>query len=630
MSKFNTIAAVAMSAMLLPSWMQAQQMRTHMDFPETAKYTAVLEEDFSNFTAGSENNPDPALIDQTTADALTQVPGWNLFRCQQAGGVIYTGYDDEGEDGPGYIQTPPIDFAKDGGIFRVRVKAKNVNASVKDMELQSYILDDYLGNKKIISASTEPMQYGEWVECTWTCLSGGKATTIMLYGWQGHVLLKDLVVETVDLGIGMAKVKEAKALDIDKVRIAWDKVPTATRYTLRVEEIEDYEPTEIISQEYGDVDTADLNFLINPANQYRFYLTASNDEYTGVENPATFRLEIGEIGECVASNATNINNEGFTANWQRATFAAKYAIFPELTRTAQTNGEEIVLLDEDFTYPGCTVSGRTGLAIGGDKGANLDIALSRRGWTSDGGKLMSRSMFCPSKGLWMDNLSGTENNLKSPVYDFSTGSGNVSVKGSVLSIQGPVLVHVSLVDAEGEEYSMQEIEVPEAMTSTDFDVTLENGKADSRFKISLYDTEEMQDAAIVSSLRVTKTLNQGQQITVPGVTCFANYDQTSQRVEVAINEGDQYSYTVMPYCDANIYGQPSQAILVSDPTGIGHVQNQNSTTVAVVAGKLVINNPENLPVATYAISGQPIAIDAMSHGVYIVVVGSQTFKVMMK
>lgn len=158
MSKFNTIAAVAMGAVLIPGWMQAQQLRTHQDFPETATYTTVLEEDFSNFTAGSEDTPDAALIDQATADALTHTPGWNLFRCQQAGGVIYTGYDDEGEDGPGYIQTPPIDFAKDGGIFRVRVKAKNVNASVTDMELQSYILDDYQDNKKIISASTEPMQ----------------------------------------------------------------------------------------------------------------------------------------------------------------------------------------------------------------------------------------------------------------------------------------------------------------------------------------------------------------------------------------------------------------------------------------------------------------------------------------
>lgn len=352
----------------------------------------------------------------------------------------------------------------------------------------------------------------------------------MLYGWQGHVLLKDLVVETVDLGIGMAKVKEAKALDIDKVQVAWDKVPTATRYTLRVEEIEDYEPTEILSQEYGDVDMAELNFLINPNNQYKFYLTPANDEVTGVEGAATFRLEVGEIGECIANDATDINNEGFTANWQRATFAAKYAIFPELTRTAQADEEEIVLLDEDFTHPGCSVGGRSGLVIGGEKGGNLDIALSRRGWTSDGGKLMNRSVFCPSKGLWMDNLSGTENNLKSPVYDFTTGSGNVDVKGTVLSIQGPVIVHVSLTDADGEEYSMQEIEVPEAMNPTDFDVTLEGGKADSRFKISLYDTEQMADAAIVSSLRVAKTLNKGQQITVPGVTCFAEYDQTSQRV----------------------------------------------------------------------------------------------------
>lgn len=84
---------------------------------------------------------------------------------------------------------------------------------------------------------------------------------------------------------------------------------------------------------------------------------------------------------------------------------------------------------------------------------------------------------------------------------------------------------------------------------------------------------------------------------------------------------------MLPYCDPNLYGQPSQVVPVSQPVGIGRVLNQSSANVAVVAGELVINNPENLPVAAYAISGQRVAIDAMSHGAYIVMVGNQAFKV---
>ena len=101
-----------------------------------------VNEGFSKMTLGSENEPDATPIADFTD--LTETPGWDGFLCYQAGGNVYTGFDTEGEDGPGYLLTPAMDLsdANYSGAHRAMFRVRGANAATAEPKLQIFVLDN--------------------------------------------------------------------------------------------------------------------------------------------------------------------------------------------------------------------------------------------------------------------------------------------------------------------------------------------------------------------------------------------------------------------------------------------------------------------------------------------------------
>ena len=94
---------------------------------------AVIWEDFSKFTAGSEGTPDATDVnDPSTAEIpaeMTLSPGWKGLGIKQAGGIAYVGtYDEYGWDETGYLKTCPTDLSINNGTCTVKFRAKSASS----------------------------------------------------------------------------------------------------------------------------------------------------------------------------------------------------------------------------------------------------------------------------------------------------------------------------------------------------------------------------------------------------------------------------------------------------------------------------------------------------------------------
>lgn len=128
----------------------------------------VVEEDFSKFTEGSEENPGEEIKNPDRyfiSEELTAQPGWTGMGLHPCGGCVLVmpymqdrGYGDGPEQFDGYISTPPMLL---GGTATVSFRAK---ANKPGTDLWVAICDDYYGPSD--SKSFYPDE--EWREYTFT------------------------------------------------------------------------------------------------------------------------------------------------------------------------------------------------------------------------------------------------------------------------------------------------------------------------------------------------------------------------------------------------------------------------------------------------------------------------------
>ena len=132
----------------------------------------VVDEDFSRFSDGSEDNPGEEIINPDSyyiSEDLTAQPGWTGKGLHPAGGSVLVtqylydaGYGDGPQPTDGYISTPPMPLA---GTMTLTFRAK---AKKPGSELWVALCDDYNGPTD--SESFYPD--GEWREYSFTTVEG--------------------------------------------------------------------------------------------------------------------------------------------------------------------------------------------------------------------------------------------------------------------------------------------------------------------------------------------------------------------------------------------------------------------------------------------------------------------------
>lgn len=153
-----------------------------------AAATTVLEEDFTAFTAGTQDNPNSTDI-AASLDTYTKLPGWTGLKVNQAAGVAKMGSSDV----LGYIVTPSLNLSGNGGAFSVMM---DLRAWSKDSTAINIYVNDVLVKKVTgISNAAAPYILSPFGPFEFT--GGTTATKIKIEGLQavkGRFFLDNLKI----------------------------------------------------------------------------------------------------------------------------------------------------------------------------------------------------------------------------------------------------------------------------------------------------------------------------------------------------------------------------------------------------------------------------------------------------
>lgn len=610
------------------------------ELPKGVIVEKLIDKNFDNWTEGSLEDPDSINVanDSTLVDKLMGVEsGWTLFQTYQAGGNMYLGMDEVGDNGPGYFMTPGHDLTDPKVAFRYRVTAMNVNNNNQEQGLQSFFMyeNPSTGKGQIFLASAVPMKYNEWTECVWTGKVSEKSydnIRAMSLGWQGKVMIKNVVLEKLTYPVASVS-KVSLSYNPGKLTATWDAPEGASEYKATLHVVTEEDDIEIGSMTVTEPSATFETTLYEDAVRYYVSVVAYNA--AGEESyPMSGYAELKptEVGNAVALPATNISDKGFTANWEAITDAARTMVFPVQNHKA-TGKEQYVLLNEDFSnVPLANDSNNPSLICPLMGKENMDGMMSVAGWSTDLCFFMRMLPEIPC--IILTNLYaayGLQGYLLSPAYDLSVGGGNVFISGMALSAADDAVLTFYLVDADTmQPYASKEVEV-----NTDgvlLDVTIEGGKPNSRIMFMMTDCAEEEMIAI-PALAMSVDLNDGEEITAPLPTEFVEAPATSYDFKYPVDTNNSYSYKVQGIFK-EIFGEVSESVEVvaGETDGVATAVAGNGIAT-LNGGVLNVANPDGEKVTVVTVDGKVLAITCDSEltlnvesGSVIVRIGDKTFK----
>lgn len=190
--------------------------------------TVILSEDFSKFTAGSEDAPDGVRLDdiETTEidDAYFNSPGWSGIEIYQAGGCAYIGFSNEyGE--PGLISTPLINT--EGAIYiKCRMKSENPEGEIVGYNIVDEAWESIDSNVDFIEITQE------WTDVTWFTTSGCENSYIYIFSYSSNVFIDD--IEIVSCSMPTPTLYEETNITKNAFTANWESVDNIDTYLFQL------------------------------------------------------------------------------------------------------------------------------------------------------------------------------------------------------------------------------------------------------------------------------------------------------------------------------------------------------------------------------------------------------------
>ena len=194
----------------------------------------ILNEDFSLFTAGSEDAPDftPIVSDYVLDENLTHEPGYTGGDIYQAGGVCLLGKEDYMWGG--YINTPVKEYT---GIITLTFKAKAVYNNKGNVNIS--FIDDPWANYPV--SVTETGYYSldmdssdGWQSYEYVFLVDYLETCALQFNTYDAIMLDDIVLTRPAEWIATPDTKPADQFTLNGFRANWHPVPNADEYLLNI------------------------------------------------------------------------------------------------------------------------------------------------------------------------------------------------------------------------------------------------------------------------------------------------------------------------------------------------------------------------------------------------------------
>lgn len=576
-----------------------------------------IDEDFSKLTAGSEDAPDATNI-ADVFDNYTTLPGWGAFRVYQAGGKAYLGFDEIGDEGPGYLMTPSLDLSANDGTFKVTFRVKNVNPNAQDQVLQYFFMNDDPDNSKkgIISASGLPMTT-DWSDVELYLDGGVKYTSIMFLGWQGKILVDNLKLEKLTYPLAKPKNVKLTTTGGGELTATWDAVDGATEYYVEILD-DDFEgksstyETQTVATKTVSEPTAKIAFQIIPTHKYIVKVTAINGNDKSYPATGYTTPSVSKVDAPVALEATDISTSGFTANWETSQYAANYNLSFVRTHTATADGESVTYIDDDFSNIPYAMNDPKGTVQTQDfvTPVSLDNFFKVPGWST----LLGVGF---TGGFGITNMYesyGLPGALFGPVADFTIGEGKAKISGvAQTSIDdAQVKVGFGTLGAGNTVKFNDGAKVFEVSTAgSQFDVEVSGGSKDSRLIFQIIDAADGGDIVLFSNLKATAELKNNDTYTLPYSTVTTPYDATSYKLEVPFTGNDKFEYTVTGTFGDKVSSKSNTITVLSpESTGISGVNaDVNAKAIYTTLDGVRVDNPTK-------------------SGVYIIKMGDKTFKIM--
>ena len=574
-----------------------------------------IDENFSKMTAGTEDAPD--AVDVTyDIDNYTTLPGWGAFLTYQAGGKAYLGYDEVGEDGPGYLMTPDLDLRGNDGAFKVTFRVKNINPNAQDQVLQYFIMNDDPENKGILSGSSLPMTT-DWTDLELYVDGGVQYTSVMFLGWQGKVLVDNVKLEKLVYPLAKPTNIKLSATGGGEVTATWNAVEGASEYYVELLD-NDFEgksasyQEQVVATATVSETSAKLACNINASHKYIVRVTAMNGSDKSFPGKGYGELSVSKVDAPVALEATDVTTSGFTANWETSQYAANYKLSFVRTHTATADGEELTYIDDDFSLIPYTMDSPDGMVQTQDfvTPVSLDDMFKTPGWSA----LLGLGF---TGGFGITNMYenyGLPGALFGPVADFSIGEGKAKISGTAMTTVDDAQVKVGFgtLGANNKITFNEGAQVFEVSTAgSQFDVEVSGGSKDSRLIFQIIDATEGGDAVVFTGIKATASLKKDDCYTLPYSVVTLPYDATSYKLDVTFTGNDKFDYYLTGSFGKTVSPQ-SNTITVNSPeaTAISNVTTDNGSNVVYTT-----------------LDGVRVEKPVKS-GIYIVKTGDKTFKVM--
>lgn len=597
--------------------------------------TAVLYEDFSLMTLGTEDAPDLTTniigSDGYIYYDYVQTYGWAGLNVYSAGGCCYLA------DGTtALLNTPILDLSGSNGEFNVRVAFKATETT------DFYIVSGGAGGNMIDGAVVEATTTWQYVEVP---LSGGLEQTAIQFFGDAPVYIDDVVVtqETeVDEPTSIEAPGNVSATDITDTGFTanWSAVTGATAYLLDVFYYgTDNEKTYVMTDQRVEGTTYAVSGL-EAGHTYFFTVQATNGTLTSGESQQALVKNPSEyVGTPTATTATEVTDAGFRANWTAAENAAWYTLYTYSYHPITATGPYEV---EHETFDKFT-DGTMDSPMYNGIDAILNGYTTHPNW--EGITTVSADGMIGLRNYY--SVMGYYSALYSPIYTVSSSSapGKVTVRITAArdaSCSASTQIGVACVNADDMEaepkWQMQTF----TSSAQTFEFTLDAYK-NYFIAIAFEDPENtdygMTGTVWIDDIVITQQLNSGDVFSRMH-SADVVFGGTSFYVGTPGRGDDEYSYFVTAStngANGTIESDFSNEVYVKyTPSGISQTEATDGTKVRGTQGGVEVTLGSDARITVYSPSGAVVAAVngkpgsnhiALPKGLYIVRSGGKTAKV---
>ncbi len=209
----------------------AKQKSKRMQMKAEADGGTVVDEDFSAFTAGTEDAPDATMIcnnDWSIPDSYFKQPGWTGMGVSQGGGTCALAYPGYG----GCINTPVGDHS---GTITVTFRAKALDTNENETVRLDVGLAHDLEAATIIGHKEYSVKKGEWTQYEFTCTSTyGGTDAFVQFNTYFYIVIDDVKVTKKQDRLANPDPLPASDFTYDGFTANWNAVGGADEYLLSV------------------------------------------------------------------------------------------------------------------------------------------------------------------------------------------------------------------------------------------------------------------------------------------------------------------------------------------------------------------------------------------------------------